>query len=172
MAFTGKYNIVSIYTDGYEALDLNCDGEASINLLKEYSSIATVPSSSFGFLAAEDGGYNGQFSFLCPLQGVSFGVASPPYNLKMPVDYSGSGLRAYSVHIEMKLSECGDVEWFPSLQQKQESSFTDLAQLLYDASVRQVGEGLIDIRISEVPVYDFQRKELKIMALTYSLVHE
>lgn len=168
-AFAGNYNIISIYNENRLAFDLNGDGERSVNLLDEFAK-DNVNQSVFSFTPSEDGGYDGLFAFLCPLQVIST-HAMPPYSIETPV-FSFGIEASYSITFQMKLRQSGETKWGKALQGRNTDAGQIYLALLHDAEVLKAEDGVIDIIIREVPIYDCLKKELTLESLTYHLVHE
>lgn len=170
MAFTGKYDLVSIYAEDEFAYDLNRDGKASKNLIDELIEPATQ--SLFSFRPAGDSKYDGQFRFQCPVQAIMPGVgALPPYTVYTPVDYL-SGFVSYVISFEMTLEKGGVTSWSPALQDEPDPNVQLHVALLRDAEVLSAEAGVIEVLVRKVPIYDCLKKELIVIPLTYRLEHE
>jgi hypothetical protein len=173
MEFSGYYNIISIYAEGRQALDLNDDGIASDNLLVEYErpDNTMTARSSFFFFKNNDGGYDGYLSAFIPLQFISVGNALPPYSIETPVQYFGNVIE-YAVTFNMKLSGSGEAVWAPALVDEPDDNAQLHVKLLRGAEVRKTENSIIELSINEVPIYDCTNRSLAITKLTYRFEHE
>ncbi len=171
-AFSGKYNLVSIFEINRSAFDLDGDGTASVTLLDEYRSMWNPSFSEFQFIKTGGGEYAGGFTLFVPLQGVSSGMAQPPYSIETPVTFSrGFGCASFAVGFSVSFSQDGTPVWQPALQENNTSSGQIYIALLHDAHVLKAENGMLDIIISEVPVYDFANKSYTLQSLIYHLEH-